>query len=441
MKIKRIVTFLLLAFMLFSGLNGIVVLGEVNPFEANDRAFEYAVAKGLEEYVPSDIPVERELLSNPEKVMLVKIKASVSMQTLSNVLKDVGFEFIGRSTDRVIKIPVTRFAAFKSVNKNIIEMSMKDTVRKLNATPNDLVYNAQWALKKMNFSKAWDITKGSESVKVGIIDTGIMRTHGDLVGTYILNGWDVTKDKPVVDDRVGHGTAVASIIGASTNNLVCMSGGAWNVTILPIKVSGTSSITTSNIIKAIAYAIESKCKIVNMSLGGGFRNPFDQYYLNKLNQTGCIIVASSGNSGNTGYMYPASNSNVISVGACDYKGKITYYSQVNNRVDLTAPGDNVLVAANTAYGYRLVRGTSFAAPYAVAAIALMCSIYPTLTHDELQAALPLICDDAGPKGKDNSYGYGIMNAEKAVKKAFQLQSLLASPTPTTTPAPTSQPYN
>ncbi|MEI6602169.1 MAG: S8 family serine peptidase [Clostridia bacterium] len=435
---KRIAAFVLSVMLLVSVVNGIVVLGETNPFEASDKAFLSTVAVGLQSFDPATISNDRELQAVPEKFMIVQIKDTVSMQALSTALDGIRYDFIGRSTDRTVNIPVTQFAQFSAKHQSLIAFSSKDTVRKLTATPNDLVYSGQWALKKMNFPKAWNITKGSIDVRVGVIDTGIIRTHADLVGENILNGYDVLKDLPVMDDKVGHGTCVSSIIGATTNNKLCMAGGAWNVSIIPIKVSNTGSIMTSSILKAIAYAIESKCKIVNLSLGGGRTTPFDQYYINKLNQTGCIIVAAAGNGGNSGYMYPASSNKVISVGAIDIKSKITYYSQINDKVDCAAAGDYVLAAANTASGYRLVQGTSFSSPYATAVIALMCAVYPALTHDELQKVLPSICDDAGAKGKDSAFGYGIMNAEKAVKKAVQLQSLYVptpSPTPAVTPTP------
>jgi len=440
MNMKKLVALCTSVMMLVFVANGYVSASNLNPFDQLDKAYLNAVSKGLQPYFKDTL--SRRLTSESQKPdikkKIVKIKDSVLMNSLAIALSGLDYEFIGKSTDRLVLIPSSQFVGFAKKYGSIVEFSDSDSYRKILATPNDLIFNSQWALKMLNFPKAWNTTKGSLNVKVGVIDTGLRRTHVDLAGPQFLNGFDVASDGPVVSDSIGHGSMVSSIIGASTNNKACMAGGLWKVTIIPIKVSIGGYLTLSNILKGLTFAADSGCKVVNLSLGGGYTSPFDQYYIDKLNQKGCIVVAASGNSGNTGYLYPASNENVISVGAVTSQGKITYYSQVNDMVDVAAPGDYVLVASKNNSGYEKVQGTSFASPYAAAVIALMCSVFPKMTYKQLQKNLPKICVDKGAKGRDDYFGCGIIDAEKAVKIAVALAKAAPTPkpTPTSTPTPT-----
>ena len=151
--------------------------------------------------------------------------------------------------------------------------------------------------------EAWDIAKGRSDVIVAVLDTGIDRTHEDLVDASILPGYDaVTKTAGVYDDPVGHGTGVIGIIAATADNALGSAGAAHGVTILPIKVSSSSTTTySSDLVSAIRFAANSGAKVINMSVGGLSYSYAEEEAVNYAVSKGCILVSASGNGGELPY--------------------------------------------------------------------------------------------------------------------------------------------
>jgi subtilisin family serine protease len=291
----------------------------------------------------------------------------------------------------------------------------------INATPNDPSFGSLWGLHNTGQSggtadadidapEAWDITKGSPSIIVGVIDTGIDYNHPDLAanmwrnpGEIAGNGLDddsngfvddvfgadfANNDGNPIDDN-NHGTHVAGTIGAVGNNGVGVVGVAWNVRLMALKfLSAGGSGYTSDAIEAINYAIAKGAKILNNSWGGG---GYDGALYNAIvaaKNSGIIFVAAAGNSGannDTGAFYPANYNvdNVVSVAATTRTDTLASFSNYGaTTVDLAAPGVSILstTRSNT---YSTFSGTSMATPHVAGAFALVWSANPTLTYRQV----------------------------------------------------------
>lgn len=205
--------------------------------------------------------------------------------------------------------------------------------------PNDPLISGQWALNSINLPNAWDIVTGSDSIKVGIVDSGIDITHPDLI--YRINqelSKDCTgSDNPWADGNY-HGTHVAGIVGAQGNNSIGCVGVNWNVELVSLKV-GNEVPTSEAVAQAITHAKANGIKILNLSLSV----LETEAMTNAINLYDGIIICAAGNSGTYNVGYPASlnNSKIISVGSIESNNTISEFS-CWGKVDVWAPGGNIL---------------------------------------------------------------------------------------------------
>jgi len=363
---------------------------------------------------------------------------------------------------------------FKFVEPNFIY--------KASSVPNDPLYITQkWHYEQINMPKAWDRSTGAGTVKVAVIDTGVMMKHPDLVGRLTTDGYDFVSsssgdgdgpDSDASDPGDGrdnilcpdspdlissfHGTHVAGTVGASGNNNKGVTGVNWNVDIMPIRVLGCSGWgNTSDIIDGILYAAglpnrwnvspDSPADIINLSLGGPGSSIFAEQAVSDARKAGVIVIASAGNEALEGnpLSYPASYAGVVSVGATNPDGNRAGYSQYNEQVDVTAPGGygfsdpnatnsgrvfstwakiNSDGSISSAHAY--MNGTSMAAPHVAGVASLMKGLYPALSPTDFDAALTLGLStrDYGTPGKDPHFGYGLIDADKALQTAEALSS-------------------
>tara|TARA_R110000868_G_scaffold4171_8_gene25905 strand:- start:5464 stop:8154 length:2691 start_codon:yes stop_codon:yes gene_type:complete len=342
------------------------------------------------------------------------------------------------------------------------------------ATPNDRRYNEQWNYSAIDLPLAWELSTGERSdgtdVVVAVVDTGVFLSHSDLSGQLTSDGYDFISSSSNANDGDGidnnpddpgdnttaglsswHGTHVAGTIAASTNNNLGVAGIAWATKIMPVRVLGLQGGTSYDILQGMYYAAglsndsgtvpDQSADIINLSLGGTSRSQAEQNAITAIHDAGVIIVAASGNDGNSTVNYPAGYTNVIAVGATDAADNIAYYSSYGSHLDLAAPGgdtnrdlnndgyqDGILSTLvndssgtrRSSYGY--YNGTSMAAPHVAGVIALMKAVYPELTPDNLDSLIASgsISDDLGDSGHDNYFGYGRINALKAVNAALEL---------------------
>ena len=281
-------------------------------------------------------------------------------------------------------------------------------------TPNDKDFNSQYYLRETNVTKAWNATVGDPSLLIGVLDTGIDASHPDLKGK-IIGGFNTNGND--LKDEVGHGTEVAGIIAANTNNDQGIAGITWNTKVLSLRITDEfGQARVSTVVHALEEAYNKGVKIVHVSLS---TNQFSQTLKDAIKETqdrGILVVSTSGNTGIQELRYPAAFDGVIGVGAVDENKQLESYSTIGEHVKLVAPG-SFIYTTSTGSSYDHVTGTSFAAPQVTGAVALLLSITPNLTSNEVKEILFNSTEDLGNTGKDLSYGYGLLNTEKAVQLA------------------------
>ncbi|MCR2821430.1 S8 family serine peptidase [Lederbergia panacisoli] len=279
-------------------------------------------------------------------------------------------------------------------------------------TPSDPGYKNQWYLKKIQMPKAWDITKGSSQVKVAVIDAGVQTSHPDLKGKIVSPYNAVTGGKTFTAHP--HGTHVAGIIAASMNK-AGVAGIAPNVKIMPINVFYGERADMYDVAVALVYAADKGADVVNMSLGGEAYSYILDYAAEYAKSSGVVLIAAAGNSSTSRYTYPAALSSVLGVSATDKNDGFTNFSNYGYYIDLAAPGQDIYSTINGS-SYQNMNGTSMASPVVSGVAALILSKNPLLTADQVINILTTSSKDLGSKGWDYYYGYGRVDAYKALQK-------------------------
>ncbi|NLW78084.1 MAG: S8 family serine peptidase [Ruminococcaceae bacterium] len=292
----------------------------------------------------------------------------------------------------------------------------------LTTSVNDKYASLQWHLKAINLLNAWDFQRTDGAVRVAVIDTGIDLTHPDLVNNIESSfAWDAVKGAKLTGDvdGFGHGTHVAGIIAAQTNNKLGVAGVSYNAKIVPINVfkSVTGGVVayTSTIISAIDYVIAvPNVKVMNFSLGGSV---YDQLYhqaIQRATKAGIVCVAAAGNENTAAKVYPSDFDECISVTALTEAGTRASYSNYNEYKDIAAPG-SLILSTEKGGAYVYMSGTSMATPVVSGVVALLFAQTPSLNVDAVKEILYNTADDLGATGRDNYYGYGRINAYDALR--------------------------
>ncbi len=338
--------------------------------------------------------------------------------------------------------------------------------------PNDSLVADQWALEKIKAYDAWGITEGSDTVLIGIIDTGIDYLHPDLKNKIFINpgetgtdaggenkstngidddgngfiddfiGWDFTDQRGFPYDSAsgdfsgwdnnpldenGHGTSVAGIIGAQTNNMVGIAGTAPNIKLLDLRAfDPTGSGRENDVASAILYAVKMGAKVINMSFGDSRFSEVLRDVIRYAYEKNVVLVASSGNSGSSEPHYPSGYSEVICVGNSTQTDQVSESSNYGSTLDLVAPGTGILTTLmNGEYNY--VSGTSAAAPFVSAAAGLLLSIH-NFSNEEVKQILKSTADDIGDPGWDEKSGAGRLDIYNALNAALPAEIKFDSPT-------------
>lgn len=264
--------------------------------------------------------------------------------------------------------------------------------------------------------EAWEITTGSDSVVIGVIDTGVDYNHVDLNDGRVLIDIDkdfVNDDDDAMDDN-GHGTHVAGTIAAETNNGVGVAGVMWKARILPLKVCNSrGGCNSDDVAAAIRYAADNGANVINMSLGGyscstTIADAVNYAYFDK----GVVIIAAAGNSGGS-IAYPAKLTPVIATGAIDHNDIRAFFSSYGDKLDVVAPGVGIWSTVPNG-GYDSLSGTSMASPHVAGVAGLLLAQRLDLTNDQVREILRQSADDLGESGFDRFYGFGRVNAAQAL---------------------------
>lgn len=336
------------------------------------------------------------------------------------------------------------------------EPDMYSNIRSCNNNP---LYREQWYLKNngyfagmdINIEPAWQLVKGTSSVTVAVIDSGVDLEHEDLASA-LLQGYTVGDANGhgapkylEESERKGHGTCCAGIVGAIDNNIGVV-GVANGVKILPVNIAPyrcsvsnpEGYASNSEIAQAIRWAYP-KADVLSCSWGGGaysndIVNAITEARTKGRNEKGAVVVFSSGN--NYGKVsFPGNVDGVLTVGAIDQNGKKCNYSNTGAALDLVAFGEYVLTTdvtgnlgfSETAY-HSGFNGTSAACPQVAGVAALMLSANPNLTEETVKKYLKETARDLGEKGRDDMYGYGLVDAKKAVVQVLKGIMTITGPT-------------
>ncbi len=310
-----------------------------------------------------------------------------------------------------------------------VDWVSRETFRSFSLIPNDPLYPPnisvpayQWDLPLVGMPSAWDVSVGNPAVEVAVLDTGIDLNNPDFQGR-IVDQYSVLDESSAaasVQDRFGHGTGVAGVALASGNNGYGMAGVAWNVKIMPVKLSDQGSFSTASEIEAIVYAVTHGARVINISAGDTDFSREEQEAVTYALSRRVTIVAASGNwpppNSSSPVDYPSGFHGVISVGASDESDRVGHFSQTGWELDLVAPGVDIL-SYDLGSAIRSWGGTSFASPLVAGTAALMLSVDPSLTPDRLQKLLQDTTVDLGPLGFDEASGFGRLDAGAAVQQA------------------------
>lgn len=279
------------------------------------------------------------------------------------------------------------------------------------ATPNDTQYAQQWALPKILAPSAWDVTTGSDEIVVAILDTGVDLEHPDLRNRLVF-GADFVQDDNVPADDNGHGTHIAGIVGATTNNSQGIAGVSWNTKVMPVKVLNSRGEGTSwDVSLGIYHAVDHGAKIINSSFGSHIYSQALAEAVSYAYQNRRLVVAAAGNDSNGAINYPAGNDHVISVGATGKDDSRAPFSNYNASIDVVAPGIDIYSTykSGSRHGYANGSGTSMAAAFVTGQAALAWGANPALSPDEITNIIKSSAVDLGAVGPDAQYGSGRIN--------------------------------
>ncbi len=275
-------------------------------------------------------------------------------------------------------------------------------------------YNQRNTLPVVRASQGWDIWRGSNAL-IAVIDTGADRSHVELSGSKIAAGKNFLNGTTNIRDDTGHGTNVASIASANTNNGYGIAGAAPSSRLLIGKVVGTNGrADNATVAKAAVWSANRGADAINISISGPGRTKALENAVNYAWNKGALPVASSGNTGNSTPQYPAAYSKAVSVGAVSGGGGKAGFSSYGPSLDLMAPGTAVW-GASPGNRYASYSGTSQAAPHAAALVALLESQNPRRGSAAKLRLMRGTAKDMGSRGRDDRYGYGRINYEAALR--------------------------
>ncbi len=382
--------------------------------------------------------------------LIVKYRSQVSESTqleLHNRIRATSLR-LRAPKSRLLRIPSSR--KIETINalkqSDLIEYVEEDQLLEPLEVPSDTEYPKQWALTKINAPSAWDVSKSSSNVQIAILDSGVTNTHPDLQGKVILET-NFTDDS-YIEDRFGHGTHVAGIAAAATNNNLGVAGVGHDAQVISGKVLNRYGRGYySWLVNALYWAADNGAEVVNMSIGGTYSSQALQDAINYAWSRGVVLVAAAGNSNSSKLVFPAAYEHVIAVAATDKTDQKAYFSNYGAWVDVAAPGVSILSLDDDG-DYVTQTGTSMASPHVSGLAALL---WGSGWGSNNQAVTDRIFSTASPiAGTSTYWQYGRIDAGAALGLTPSLEptptpsalpSIAPSPSPSPepSPSPTSSP--
>jgi subtilisin family serine protease len=391
----------------------------------------------------------------------VQLQVDAELEDVSYLAKGIVKEddVLGRIVKLTFRDDIDESAILQLQNIDAsIEYIQKAAEYKLDFIPNDSLISEQWSLEKIRAFDAWEKTQGSDTVLLGVIDTGIDYDHPDLKNKIYQNpgetgldnqgndkrsnnidddnngfvddyrGWDFTDrvgfpfdtsggdylywDNDPKDEN-GHGSFIAGITGAQTINLTGIAGAAPNIKLVNLRAFDPAGYgEEDDVAAAILYAVQIGVKVLNMSFGDNAFSLVLKDVIQFAYSRNMVLVGSAGNSGSPNPHYPSGYSEVICVGNSTIEDFVASNSNYGSTLDMVAPGTQILTTAIN-NNYSTINGTSASTPHVAATAALILSIQ-NFTNEEVKQILKSTTDDIGEPGWDIRSGAGRLNMFKAL---------------------------
>lgn len=304
--------------------------------------------------------------------------------------------------------------ASKLLKTGLVEFAEPDYILTPDLAANDPSISTQWYLQKISAPTAWDMTTGNNQVQVLVCDTGVMSSHPDLKGNISNQGHNFADDSNNTEPSGNpHGTLVSGLIGAKGNNGIGIAGLNWSIQIIPGKISNDvkGAAQVSTMVKCIHWAIEHHIRVVNLSYSGTESDAVLDASKALFENNGLLIYTI----GNTGLeVTRPPNPYALTVGATDFYDFKPAWSNTGDALDLVAPGASIL-STDANGDYKRVLGTSYAAPLVSGTLALLISLNPEVPMKDLRQIILNSVQDLGTPGKDQAFGYGRLDVNKALQ--------------------------
>ncbi len=363
----------------------------------------------------------------PLGVEVIKVPDGISVKDyIKELAKDPTIEYVEPNYIRKITLSEESFAENSKFDlQDYLAQKIKPSVVKTASRMfNDPDMKLQYGLDNINADKAWSTTTGNSEVIIAVVDTGVDLSHPDLQEN-LVNGYSTVKGTSSPNDDNGHGTHVAGIVAALSNNSRGVAGLAPKCKVMPIKVlSAKGDGNDSDIAEGVVWAVDHGAKIINLSLGGsGAGRTLENAMLYAYNSN-VLVIAAMGNNGKKVKTYPAAFKNIIAVGATDIKNKIAPFSNYGEWISVSAPGLKIhstfptykveLSRYNLSSSYAVLSGTSMAVPFVAGLAALIMSKNKDLNRAEVRKKIETGCNDIESPGFDEFSGAGLIDASKAL---------------------------
>lgn len=343
-----------------------------------------------------------------------------------------------------------------------IEYAERIPAYKVNYEPNDL-QSEQYYLDRVNAKGAWDVAKGNQNVVIAVVDNAVLTSQEDLTNRTWTNedengndgidndvngytddtmGYDVADDnndpnppsKVKDEGRFSHGTHVAGLTGAHTDNGKGIASLAFNTRIMPVKCSPDTSdgAILTNAYEGVYYAIQNNADVISMSWGGPNMTVTGSNIFQTADDMGIVMIGAAGNDDTDQKYYPAGYEEVIAVGATNKNDQKAIYSNFGDWIEVMAPGSNIyscLAGTQSSYGTR--SGTSMACPLVSSLAALIKADDPGKSNEMIRKQIKQSCDDIDDKNPSyqGQLGAGRINAAKAMNTTVGINNFVKNSKP------------
>ncbi|NML62677.1 S8 family serine peptidase [Massilia sp. RP-1-19] len=300
-----------------------------------------------------------------------------------------------------------------------VKYAERDRRVKSTMAVNDPYIGSAWHLTNIGANTAWDSAMGA-GVTIAILDSGVDPAHPDLKAS-LVPGYNSYNNNTDTADVCGHGTAVAGTAAAATNNGVGVAGVAGKARIMPIRIAFMDAATNScytyfsTVAAGLTWAADHGARVANVSFAGVAGSSAVQSAAQYMKNKGGLVFVSAGNAGRDEGYTPTTT--LVAVSATDNTNTKTSWSSYGNFVSLSAPGSAIWAPVKGG-SYSTWNGTSFASPVAAGVAALLMSARPLLTSTQVESMLFSTAVDRGAAGRDALYGYGRVDAARAMQKAL-----------------------